>query len=112
MRSFKMFAAYFFAAAFSIWLGRVELHTDDTGILVGLIGIGGFVLAMVEPRRPWLWGLIVPAGVILVEVWNYAFGARNPHTGGPMGLCAIAAITIGVACAGAYLGAVLRPHIS
>ncbi len=94
--------------SFSIWLGRADMHTDDTGILVGLIGIGGFVLAMFEPRRPWIWGVIVPAGVILVEIWNTLYGPRNPHNGGAGGLLAIAAVTIAVACAGAYVGALLR----
>ncbi len=108
MKRFQFVAALFFALTLSAWLGRADLHTDDTGILVGLIGTGGFLLGMVEPRRPWAWGLIVPTGVILVEVWNYLYGNRNPHTGGPAGLCAIAAVTITVATVGSYVGAFIR----
>jgi len=99
MKHFQAFATLFFAVAFSAWLGRADLHTDDTGILVGLIAVGGFVLAMLEPARPWIWGLIVPAGIIGVECVRYKGGA---------GLAAIAGLTIGVACAAAYFGAFLR----
>lgn len=112
MKYFQLFAALFFAVALSAWLARVNRHTDDMGILVGLIGTGGFLVAMVEPRRPWMWGIIVPLGVIVVEVWHYAYGSRDPHTGGIPGLCAIAALTTGIATAGSYLGAFLRRRFS
>jgi|SRR5690348_12517981 len=98
MKLFHTFAAVFFGVALSIWLGRADLHTDDTGILVGLIGCGGALLALVEPRRPWIWGLLVPAGVITVELW------RGPG----LQVLAIAGVTIAVASAGAYLGALVR----
>lgn len=104
MRRFQFLAALFFAFALSAWLGRADRHTDDTGILVGLIGTGAFLLGIVEPRRPWMWGIIVPMGIILVEVWNYK--------GGPTGLCAIAALTTVIATTGAYLGAFIRRRLS
>jgi hypothetical protein len=100
MRLFQLLACVFFAVAFSAWLARAEMHTDDTGILAGLIAIGGFVLSMIEPRRPWMWGLIVPAGIIAVNVWRH-----SENWGGLLG---IAAFTIAIACAGAYVGAFIR----
>jgi len=111
MKRFELAAALFFAVTFSAWLGRAERHTDDMGILVGLIGMGGFLLSMVEPRRPWVWGFMVPAGVILVEFWNYLYGTRNPSTGGVPGLIAIAALTITVASMGAWFGALIRRSV-
>jgi hypothetical protein len=103
MKRLQMAAALFFAATFSAWLGRAEMHTDDTGILVGLIGIGGFVLAMIEPRRPWIWGVIVPSGIIVVNIWRHAEGGGS--------VMAIAAFTIAIGCAGAYAGAFVRRHV-
>ena len=100
MGRFKTFAAFFFALSLSVWLGRADLHTDDTGILVGLIGCGALLVALVEPRRPWIWGLLVPAGVISVELWN--------NRG--WGVLLIAAVTITVATAGSYLGVLWRSH--
>ena len=108
MKLFRTFATIFFALTFSAWLGRAELHTDDTGILVGLIGMGGFLLAMVEPRHPWIWGVIVPAGVILVEVWNH-WHAKTNGAGDVLG---IAAFTLTIACIGSYIGAFIRRRIA
>jgi hypothetical protein len=104
MRRFQLLAALFFAVALSAWLGRADRHTDDTGILVGLIGTGAFLLGIVEPRRPWMWGMIVPAGIVVVEIWNY--------NGGLSGLCAIAAFTTVIATTGSYIGAFIRRRLS
>ena len=73
------------------------MHTDDAGVLVGLIATGGFGLALLEPRRPWIWGLLVPAGIIAVNLWRQ-----------PRGVLPIAAFAIAVGIAGAYAGALLR----
>jgi hypothetical protein len=100
MKHLQTTAAWFFGLSLSAWLGRVDLHTDDTGILLGLIGLGGFSLAVVEAKRPWTWGVIVPAGVILVEIWR---GVEHPGS-----VLAIAAVTIAIASLGAYLGSFVR----
>jgi hypothetical protein len=97
MTHFRLAAVWFLALNFSTWLGRAEMHTDDTGILVGLIATGGFALALLEPRRPWIWGLVVPAGIIATNLWRRSSG-----------VLAIAAFTIAVGCAAAYFGAFLR----
>jgi hypothetical protein len=104
MKRLHMAAAFFFALTFSAWLGRAEMHTDDTGILVGLIGLGGFFLSLFEPRCPWLWGTIVPGGIILVNVW------RKPEN--VNGLFAIAGVTLGIAFVGSYAGAFVRRHMA
>lgn len=93
----RIFACVFFALTFSAWLGRAEMHTDDTGVLVGLIGLGGFFLSLFEPRRPWIWGVIVPSGIILVNIWRHSDG-----------VLAIAGFTLVIAFAGAYAGALIR----
>ena len=104
MKRLKMAAAVSFALMYSAWLGRAEMHTDDTGILVGLIGIGGFVLSLFEPRHPWIWGVSVPSGIILANVWR--------HSGGVGDLLAIAGFTMAVGCACAYAGALIGRHVS
>ena len=97
MKQFQMFACIFFALTFSAWLGRAEMQTDDTGILVGLIGLGGFFLSLVEPRRPWMWGIIVPAGIVVVNLWRHS-----------QSVLGIAAFTIAIGIAAAYAGALIR----
>jgi hypothetical protein len=103
MKRFQLLAALFFALTLSAWLGRAELHTDDTGILAGLIGLGSCLLAIVEPRRPWMWGVIVPAGVIGVEAWNHI--SKMGSLGDLLG---IAVFTITIASIGAYIGSFIR----
>jgi hypothetical protein len=104
MKQLQFLAAAFFALSLSVWLGRAETHTDDTGILIGLIGIGGFLISMVEPKRPWLWGVIVPAGIILGNLWRHSQSLGS--------VSAIAGLTIAVGCAGAYAGSFVRRHVS
>jgi hypothetical protein len=103
MKRFQLSAALFFAVTFPVWLARAEMHTDDAGILVGLIAIGGFLLSLIEPRFPWIWGLIVPSGIIVSNAWR--------HTGSIGSLFGIAGVTIAVGCAGAYAGALLQRHV-
>lgn len=105
MIRFELLAALFFALSLSAWLGRAELRTDDTGILIALIGLGGFVVAMIEPQHPWIWGIIVPAGIIVVNV------RKLDHTR-ILGVLGIAAVTVTVGCLGAYMGAFVRRRIS
>jgi len=103
MKRFQLAAAWFFAVTLAVWLARAEMHTDDTGILVGLIVIGGFVLALFEPRRPWMWGVIVPSGIIAANLWRHV-----QSVGSVLG---IAGVTIAAGCAGAYAGAFVRSRM-
>jgi hypothetical protein len=97
MTRFRPAAAWSLAIAFSAWLGRAELHTDDTGILAGLIGIGAFLSGVIEPRRAWIWGIVVPCGIIAVNAWHHSVAWLG-----------IAAFTLAIGCAGAYAGALIR----
>ena len=67
---------------------------DDTGVTVGVILLATFVLGVFGPRRPWLWGLAVGAGIPLVEI---------PASGN---FGAVAALAF--ALAGAYTGSLAR----
>ena len=56
--------AYIFFLTILILLGRYELHTDDTGMVVFFILASAFVLTWMNPERRWLWSLVgwcVPA---------------------------------------------------
>ena len=51
-------AAALFAIAAAIFLGRFELHTDDTGVEVAFILLFTFVLGFWQPKHAWLFSLI------------------------------------------------------
>ena len=97
MKTFRLFACWFFGCMLAVWLARVETRSDDTGIELGLVVAGAFLLSLVEPRLPWVWGVIVPSGIIGVNLWR--------HTDG---IWAIAGVTLAAGCAGAYIGALVR----
>lgn len=59
-----------FVGLMSIWLYRVDLHTDDTGILAGLILISSAVAAIILPRSWWPAALAIGAGVIASEFYR------------------------------------------
>src|SRR5262252_8878578 len=85
--------------AASAFIGYSDLHTDDTGIIAGLIAITSFVAAIIEPRHAWRWAAIVAAGVPVAEAW--ARGIRRD-------VFLIALATCAFALAGAYLAVLVR----
>ena len=91
-------AAYLFCAAAMVFLGRFELHTDDTGVEVFFILAITFVLGCLHPRYAWQWavlvGLSIPAAHVIVQ--------RST----PGWLVAVFVIAVGMA--GSYAGVAIR----
>ena len=57
-------AAGIFAIAAALFLGRFELHTDDTGVEVAFVLLFTFILGFWQPKYAWLFafiGLSIPA---------------------------------------------------
>jgi hypothetical protein len=94
-------SAYLFALAAGAFLGRFELHTDDTGVEVGLLLLATFALGWLHPRHAWQWavlvGLWIPAAELLF---------RKPSVNASSLL--VAAFVLAVGLAGSYLGALVR----
>ena len=67
---------------------------DDTGITVGMILIGTFILGVVHPKHSWVWALSVG---IWIPIWNIVL--HNNYG---------SIIAIAFAMAGAYSGALIR----
>ena len=71
---------------------------DDTGITVGALLAGAFVISLVAGHRPWLWGVLVGIWVPVWEVLN----------GGNPGSIAALAFAVGGAFAGNGLSRAFR----
>jgi hypothetical protein len=69
-------ACYLFCTAADAFLGRYELHTDDTGVEVFFILLATFVLGCWHPRRAWQWALLVG------HAHRRQIGFLNPHKPG------------------------------
>jgi hypothetical protein len=92
-------ACYAFALAAGAFLGRFELHTDDTGVEVFFILMATFVLGCCHPRHAWQWALLVGLWIPAAD-WIF----KPAQTG----LLAVGAVVILISLAGSYLGALVR----
>jgi hypothetical protein len=96
-------ACYAFCLAADAFLGRYELHTDDTGVEVFFILLFTFVLGCWHPRHAWQWAVLVgpcaPAADLLLRP-------------GQTGLVNVTAAVIAFGLVGSYAGVLLRKGIS
>jgi len=70
------FAGMLLAATF---LFQGNLHTDDTGIIVGLILLSAAALAFLFRKAGLVFGSLLGLSIVASEVWNLKFGAPRPH---------------------------------
>jgi hypothetical protein len=94
--------AWVLAAGLCLFLGRFELHTDDAGVLLGFLMLSGALVALLDPRRPWRWGLLLGAAIALADLWAARVGPPWWN------LPAIGAVATAAAMAGAYATAFVR----
>jgi len=86
------------AAMSGLYLAYADQHTDDTGIVAGLLALSALVITLVAPTRWWLVALLVGLPLPIVET------ALN-RTPGPF-------VALVFALGGALLGAGLsRMHV-
>jgi hypothetical protein len=98
----RSFLAWVLAAGLCAFLVRFELHTDDAGVLLGFLILSGALAALLDPRRPWRWGLLPGAAILLADLWA---GRVGPPW---WNLPAIGAIATAAAMTGAYAAAFVR----
>jgi hypothetical protein len=100
-------AAYLLCLTGGAFLGRFDLHTDDTGVEVFFLIVITFLLGFLHPRRAWQWSLLVPLWIPAAEVF---FGrARPPLTWSTLLLaCFVCLVGLG----GSYAGVAFRRMIS
>lgn len=96
-------ACYGFCLAAAVFLGRYELHTDDTGVEVFFILLFTFVLGCWHPRHAWQWALMIGPSAPLAD---FIFGAR------PAPLIPLTGVVIVIGLAGSYAGAWFRGSVS
>ncbi len=97
-------AAYLFCLAAGAFLGRFELHTDDTGVEVGFLLIATFVLGCWHPRHAWQWAVLVGLWIPAAEL---VF--RRPAVNASS--LAVAAFVLAAGVTGSYLGVLVRKGI-
>lgn len=83
------------------WLCKADLHTDDTGIVAGLVLIFAAVCTFADPQWPWLWALFWGLCIPLTELM-----VLGPKRGLP------ALLALVPAAIGALLGYLLHRALS
>src|SRR5579872_2189045 len=95
--------AYVFWIPAVLFLGRFELHTDDTGVEVAFLLAITFILGVLHPRHAWQWALLVGPCIPLAQV---LFGQSQGS-----GTWLLLAVVVALGLAGSYAGAGLRRAI-
>jgi hypothetical protein len=62
----------------AIFLFQGNLHTDDTGIISGLLFIFAAALAFLFSKPSLLFGSLLGLSIVVSEIWNFRFG--TPRT--------------------------------
>lgn len=102
--SMQTIAAFALAIAAALFLGRFELHTDDTGVEVGFVLLFTFALGFWQPSRAWLFSLI-GLGIPLAEL---GWGNLSPKKAALIGLVVLAISVTGTVC-GVMARKLIRP---
>ena len=93
-----------------LFLGRFELHSDDTGMVLFFTLLFAFVLAYLQPAWARLWalvGLCVPLAHIVIRP-GHVVVERQPAHLSPVDLALIALLMVAVGSAGSFVGSRLR----
>ena len=101
-------ATWVLAALICSFLAHYDLHTDDTGVEMLFLVVAGCILALVEPRQPWRWGLLVGLTIFASEAANRIFVRPNPTLGGWWGYVLVGVVAATAGCIGAFAGAGVR----
>jgi len=94
---------YLFSLAAMAFLARVELHSDDSGVIVGLVLAMTFTLGCLHPKRAWLWALTalcIPAAELL-------WGAASNYD-----MMLLAGFMTFIGLCGSFAGAYARVHLA
>jgi hypothetical protein len=78
MRRFEWPLALISALLAAIFLFQGNLHTDDTGIISGLLFIFAAALAFLFSKPGLLFGSLLGLSIVVSEIWNFRFG--TPRT--------------------------------
>lgn len=62
-----------------IFLFQGNLHTDDTGIIAGLLFIFAAALGFLFGKPGLLFGSLLGLSIVLSEIWNFRFGIPRTH---------------------------------
>lgn len=99
--------AWVLAVLFALFVGTAELHTDDTGVIAGLVVLGACGLALLRPVHAWRWGVAMVLAIAVPELYLLYVDPR-PNLRSLSAVLGVLAFVTAIALAGAYMGVALR----
>ncbi|HEY7405415.1 MAG TPA: hypothetical protein VIB39_17950 [Candidatus Angelobacter sp.] len=63
----------------AVFLFRGNLHTDDTGIIAGLILLFAGILAFLFRKAGLILGSLLGLSIVVSELWNWKMGIPRAH---------------------------------
>jgi hypothetical protein len=101
-------ASYIVFGAGTAFLVRADQHTDDTGLLVGCIGILAFLLGALHPKRAWQWPLLIAVSIVGAEIWALMSRVHHVKQQTAINYVLIGAFITAIGMAASYAGVGLR----
>lgn len=101
-------AAVVFALAAVSLLIRLDLYSDDTGVIAFLILATCFVLGAMYPRQAWRWAVMVAVCLVSAEMWNHYRGSTRPGVRNPWSFAGVGLFITAIGMIGAYVGSFSR----
>jgi CDP-diglyceride synthetase len=102
-KRFKSAVPYLIALLFAALLGYVDIHSDDVPPSLILNTVPPFILAWAQPKRPWLWGLLIGVGVAVAHILAYYCGWKMNYRNDIKGSFAALVPALLAAYAGAWV---------
>jgi hypothetical protein len=79
MRTLEWVLAFAGTLLAAVFLFQGNLHTDDIGIVAGLILLSAATLAFLFRKPGLIFGSLLGLSIMASEFWNLKFGAPRPH---------------------------------
>ena len=83
MRKVEWPLALLSATLAAVFLFRANLHTDDTGMIVGLILLFAGILAFLFRKPGLVMGPLLGLSIVASEFWNWKTGIPRAHMSRP-----------------------------
>jgi len=108
MQALAWFGAALAAGAAGAFLFSANLHTDDTGIIAGLIFLSAAAVAFVFRKPGLIFGSLMGFSILLSELWNHAYGLPRSHMGSFRDFILLLLFVTAMSVAGSFTGFKLR----
>ena len=112
MRKLEWPMALFSTLLAAAFLFRGNLHTDDTGILAGLLLLFAATLGFVFRKAGLLFGSLLGCSIVLSELWNLRAGSPRPHIAKFSDFALLFLFVTAVSLAGSFAGFGARPALN